>query len=103
MKKYRVDITGAAEAELEEAYLWIREESPERAARWRIGLLKQIERLEKLPERCPLAPENAFFVEEIRQLLYGRRSGVYRILFTIEKDRVYVLHIRHGAQQMLHE
>ena len=101
MKKYHVEITAAAEAELREAYLWIREDSPERATRWRKGLLKQIERLETLPERCPLAPENAFFAEEIRQLLYGRRSRVYRILFTIEKDTVYVLHIRHGARQVL--
>ena len=101
MKKYHVEITAATEAELREAYLWIREDSPERATRWRKGLLKQIERLETLPERCPLAPENQFFAEEIRQLLYGRRGGVYRILFTSEKDTVYVLHIRHGARQVL--
>lgn len=37
MKKYHVEITAAAEAELREAYLWIREDSPERAARWRRG------------------------------------------------------------------
>lgn len=35
------------------------------------------------PERCAFAQENAFFPEDIRQLLYGKRSGVYRILFTI--------------------
>ena len=101
MKKYHVEITATAEAELREAYLWIREDAPERAVRWRKGLLKQIERLETLPERCPFAPENAFFAEEIRQLLYGRRSGVYRILFTIDEDIVFVLHIRHRARQVL--
>ena len=103
MKKYQVEITATAEAELREAYLWIREDSRERATRWQKGVLTQIERLETLPERCLLAPENAFFADEIRQLLYGRRSGVYRILFTIEKNTVYVLHIRHGARQVLKE
>ena len=34
---------------------------------------------------------------EIRQLVHG----AYRILFTIAKDTVYVLHIRHGARQPL--
>ena len=75
MKKYHVEITAIAAAELREAYLWIQEDSPERAVRWREGLLKQVERLETLPGRCSLAPENAFFAEEIRQLLYGRRGG----------------------------
>jgi plasmid stabilization system protein ParE len=65
MKKYQVEITVAAEAKLREAYLWIQEDSPERATRWQKGLFKQIERLETLPERCPLAPENQFFAEEI--------------------------------------
>ena len=35
------------------------------------------------------------------QLLYGRRSGVYRALFTIEERTVHVLHIRHSAQEEL--
>ena len=103
MKKYQVEMTATAEAELREAYLWIQEDSPERAVRWRKGLLKQIERLETLPERCPFAPENEFFAEDIRQLLHGQRGGRYRILFVIEKDTVYVLHIRQGARQVLQE
>ncbi len=103
MEKYHVEITAAAEAELQDAYQRIQEDSPARAARWRKRLLEQTQRLETLPERCPLAPENVFFAEDIRQLLYGRRSGVYRILFTIEKNTVYVLHIRHGARQVLKE
>lgn len=61
------------------------------------------------PERCPLAPETAFFTEEIRQLLteeirqllYGRGRGVHRILFTIKDATVVVLHVRHGARKYL--
>ncbi len=54
-----------------------------------------------MPARCPLAPENDEFEEEIRELLYGKRQHRYRILFTIRGETVIVLHIRHGAREHL--
>ncbi len=55
------------------------------------------------PHRCPLAPENSGSPIPIRQLLYGRKPHVYRILFMIEGDTVQVLHIRHGRREQLPE
>jgi plasmid stabilization system protein ParE len=98
---YRVAVTATAKAEAEEAYLWIRQHSPNRAAKWYIGLIKTIQSLEFQPHRCPLAPEAPVFRQEIRQLLYGKRKGIYRILFEIRDDVVYVLHIRHAARRFL--
>ena len=58
--------------------------------------------LEDFPARCPMAPENVEFSEkEIRQLLYGRRPHLYRILFSIQGSRVLVLHVRHGAHDVM--
>jgi hypothetical protein len=37
----------------------------------------------------------------MRLLLYGKRHGVYRVLFTIQGNAVYVLTVRHSAQQRL--
>ena len=92
-----VEITALAEANLEEIYLHnIRKDSPARAAQWRKGLLKAAETLDRFADRCPLAPESGPELE-IRQLVYG----VYRVLFTVARDTVYVLHIRHGARQPL--
>jgi plasmid stabilization system protein ParE len=91
-----VEITALAAANLGDIYLRIRKDSPSRAAQWRKGLLKAAQTLDLFPERCPLAPESGRQLE-IRQLVYG----VYRILFTVTKDTVYVLHIRHGARQPL--
>jgi hypothetical protein len=34
----------------------------------------------------------------IRQMLYGRRRGVYRILFSIEGDSVVLHYVRHSAR-----
>jgi len=31
-------------------------------------------------------------------MLYGRKPHMYRILFTIDGETVYVLHLRHGRR-----
>lgn len=99
--RYEVVVQPVAEAELEEAYRHIWKDSPERAMRWRTRLLAKAESLSRLPERCPLAPENDAFTDEIRQLLFGS----YRLLFTIlqTKREVHVVHIRHGKRRRLGE
>ena len=60
-----------------------------------------------MPKRCPLARENKYFSQEIRQILYGRGRNSYCILFTIVEGKdvstVRILHIRHAAQQTLGE
>jgi plasmid stabilization system protein ParE len=71
---YRVITQPRAEAAAREAYLWLHEQSPAAAIRWYRGLREAIESLESLPQRCPLAPENEYFEEEIRQLLMKRRA-----------------------------
>ena len=100
---YHVIIQPQAEAEIEAAYLWKYDNSPQAAARWFAGIVEAINSLDQFPVRCPLAPENEHFTQEIRQLLYGPRNDIYRILFTIQGDAVHVLHVRHGAQQHLTE
>ena len=99
--RYEVVVQPAAEAELEEAYRYIWKDAPERAARWRKGLLRRAESLSRWPERCPLAPEDGAFGFEIRHLVVG----AYRLLFTVDEGarRVHVLHVRHGARRRLHE
>jgi plasmid stabilization system protein ParE len=69
--------------------------------RWFLALQDAIASLAEFPKRCPLAPESAVFPFEVRHLLYGHPPHAYRILFTIDDDTVYVLHIRHGRRQPL--
>ena len=83
---YRVDISPSALQDAEDAYLWLKERSPDRAGQWYEGLLETIFSLENYPERCPVAPESADIGKEIKQLLYGKRGRVYRILFGITRD-----------------
>lgn len=99
--KYRVLIQPTAKAELGEAHRWYFNESPAAAARWLDTLLQTIDTLSTQPERCALAPENDAFDETIRQLLHGKKRGVYRILFMVKDDAVEILHIRHSARSHL--
>jgi plasmid stabilization system protein ParE len=81
-----------------EAVRWYAERSPDAAQRWHDGLSRAIDSLAKLPTRCPVSQADSRALGcEVRQLLYGKRRGVYRILFTIAGDTVWVLRIRHGA------
>jgi|SRR6266481_9243194 plasmid stabilization system protein ParE len=99
--KYLVRYSTTAEAEVQDAYSWIQRQSPFYAGKWLAGLLQAIASLESDPNSFPLAPESGTFHKPIRQLLYGKRRGIYRILFEIEGEVVKVLHIRHGARRFL--
>jgi plasmid stabilization system protein ParE len=101
MKKYKLIIQPPALEDIEAAYLYIRERAPFSADKWLAGLEKAILSLEQFPSRCGLARESTEFDEEIRQLLYGKRTGIYRILFVIRNTTIYVLHFRHGARDAI--
>jgi plasmid stabilization system protein ParE len=97
---FRVEITLTAEQEGNEILSWLlSEHAGETGLRWFEALQDAIASLGEFPNRCPLAPENTVFPFEVRQLLYGKKPHVYRILFTIENQTVFVLHIRHGRRQ----
>ncbi len=101
--KYRVIIAATALVEIQEAFEWLAAHSPNAAERWRAALLEAVQSLESFPYRCSLAPEAASLGTEIRQLLHGRRQGIYRILFKIQGETVLVLRVRHGARRFLGE
>ena len=99
--EYLVEITETAEEDIESAYLWIYDDSPARADRWYRGLCRAIFSLRELPRRCPIAPESRDLDREVRQLLYGRRRQMVRILYEIRATTVFVLRIRHTARAYL--
>jgi plasmid stabilization system protein ParE len=104
---YRVDISLSALQDAEDAYLWIMRRAPSQAGAWYEGLLKAIYGLEQNPTRCPMAPESEDVGILIRQRLYGKKKGGYRILFAVgyddeaREDVVRILRIRHSARVKL--
>jgi hypothetical protein len=101
--EYRIIMQPEAISGMEDAYRWIRRESGsvEIADTWLDGIVDEINSLSFMPTRCHLAEENDAFDVELRVQLYGKRSGTYRILFTIDADAVHVIYVRHGARARL--
>ncbi len=98
---HEVEIASKALAEIEETFEFLADISPEMADRWYRRIRAAIESLQLHPERCPLAPEDEWYDGTLRQLLHGKRSHVYRILFEIRGKFVYILRVRHGRQDLL--
>jgi plasmid stabilization system protein ParE len=97
--RYRIELTATARADIRDAARWLRDQASQAVAdRWLAGLHKTFGTLETAVSRCPLAAENDKFPEEIREMLYGKRTNKYRIIFTIRDDTVVVLYVRHGAR-----
>jgi plasmid stabilization system protein ParE len=95
----RVVVTATARADAIAAFRWLADRSPNAAARWYDGLQKAITSLKKIPGRHPIAQDESEQLGiTLRQKLYGRRKGVYRLLFSIEGDTVTLHYVRHSAR-----
>lgn len=97
---FRVETTAAAEQDADAILEWLlSQHAGNLGIRWFLALQDAIASLAEFPKRCALAPESGIFPFEVRHLFYGHPPHVYRILFTIESDVVFVLHVRHGRRQ----
>ncbi len=105
---YALRITPRAAAEIDAAHARFAElVDDEIADDWKAGLLEAIAPLAFMPHR-QIAPEQSRFKEEIRQIVYRRRTGsvAYRVLFTIveaadDAPFVRIIHVRHGAAKRM--
>jgi plasmid stabilization system protein ParE len=101
---YQIEISPTAVADIESIFLWIKEDSPERAYRWVRGCYEIMLTLENFPGRCSLALESKYMGIDVRQLLYKKQ---FRILFTVnqavEQDEgiVRIHRVRRCSQQRL--
>jgi plasmid stabilization system protein ParE len=99
---FRVELSARAQSDIAAIYDWLLAQQAGNAGeRWFLALREAIASLSLLPTRCPVSAERRDSPVEVRQLLYGRKPHVYRVLFTIEHDVVQVLHIRHGRRRPL--
>jgi len=97
---FRVEVSAQAESDAEAILDWLlSQHAGETGIRWFLALEDAVASLSTFPERCPLAPENGRFPFQVRQLLYGRKPHVYRILFTVGGKTVRILHIRHARRK----
>ena len=98
---FTLEITERAVLDISTIYAWLEEQDPVAAIRWAQGIKKAIQSLSILPERCPQAPESAYFPYTVRHRLYGKSNRRYRIVFTTKEETIFVLHVRHYRQDLL--
>jgi plasmid stabilization system protein ParE len=96
---YRVNIAIRAQRDLAGLYLEINAENSGAALKWYRGLKEAVLSLQELPSRCPVIRQKG----RLRQLLYGNKPHVYRVIYRVleKQKRVEALHIRHGARHRM--
>jgi plasmid stabilization system protein ParE len=101
---YNVNLSNRAVRDLDTILEWlIEEDAGETGSRWLSRMKTEIQTLENMPLRCARAPESTKTNFEMRQLVYGKKPNVYRVLFTVKGDTVVVLNVRHGRRDQLDE
>ncbi|MEQ1762757.1 MAG: type II toxin-antitoxin system RelE/ParE family toxin [Pyrinomonadaceae bacterium] len=98
---FEVLLMPSAKADIFEIRAWLMERDLDSADRWLWTCSQAITSLRKMPTRCPVSVETAAFDVEVREHLFGKKRNVYRILFSIQKDKVNVLRVRSTRQQRL--
>lgn len=98
---YRVVLQRLATRDLQEAYQWAAKRAPLTAARWLDRFQESLQTLDHTPRRCSLARENGKVAVEVRELLFGKRSYVFRVIFTVDQNVVRILRIRRGQRRPL--
>ncbi len=99
--RYHVVLQRLAAEDLDEASAWAVQHAPETAARWLQRFHAALQTLSLHPQRCPLARENGKVDIELRELHFGKRANVFRVIFTIDADTVRVLRIRRAQRRWL--
>ncbi len=98
--RYQIRLTHKAERDADNVLRWFADQHAMTAGtKWLSTLMARLNTLETNPERCPVAEESAALGLEIRELLLGKRRGVYRLLFQIKERTVYIVRIWHIARE----
>jgi toxin ParE1/3/4 len=93
---YTVNLSTRAVLNIRSIYQFINAETSALAAKWFYGLEETVFSLDHHPQRGQPVPGQP----SLRQILYGNKPHIYRIIYSIDtpSNIVNVLHIRHGAR-----
>lgn len=101
-ERFEIVVLPRADKDAQRIFEWLRKQSPQGAATWYSTFLEAVERLAQQGDVYGLAPEAESIKRPIRQKLFRTSRGrTYRILFEIDRDRLYVLHVRAPGQKLV--
>lgn len=90
----KVDITRAAEADLEAIADYIARDNPARALSFVCELFERCLDIADMPEAWPIVPR--YEHHRIRRRVHGR----YLIFYRVGTDRITILHVMNGAMDV---
>ena len=93
-RRYRVDVTRAAERDIAAIHAHIARDNPPAAAAGLDPVERNIASLERWPRRCPIIPEASELDVEYRHLV----NAPYRTIVRVVTSRVIIVRVVHGAQ-----
>ena len=99
--KYHIVLQRLAVEDLDDATAWAAQHAPATVARWLERFHLALRTLDSNPQRCPLAREDSKVEIELRELHFGKRPNVFRIIFTIDESTVRILRIRRSQRRWL--
>lgn len=99
--KFDVVVHRHARQDIAEAHGWLSKRAPAAADKWLDRLQLSIKTLEVRPDRCSIVAERRRLSVDARELLFGRKPFVFRIIFVVDGERVRVLRVRRGQRRPL--
>ena len=101
---FRIHVLRRANRDVDHFLSWISHDrkSPQGAVRWYRAYEMALDRLARVADQQPLAPENEFADFEVRHMTFKTRRGrPYRLLFTLADREVRGLHVRGPGQDLV--
>ena len=99
--RFEVIILPQAESDSQQIYDWLCKRSPQGAENWYQAFVEAVENIAQQGEIYGAAPEAEFLRKAIQQKLFKTPKGkTYRILYEIEGEKLYLLHIRAPGQKL---
>ena len=100
--RFRVQTLRGAANDYREILKYIAKRSKSGAIAWANAFDRSLVQLADEADTLPLAPENEYAPCEVREIRFKTRRGlVYRVLFMIQGQEVFLLHVRGPGQDFL--
>ena len=100
--RFAVTVLPQAEQDADSIFDWLQGKSRQGALAWYEALGIALQELARQGDIHNYAPESERVKRPVRQKLFKTLRGrTYRILYEIEADQLYILHIRAPGQKLL--
>jgi plasmid stabilization system protein ParE len=99
---YRVILFRRAKEDVRKILRWLQKRSPDGMVRWRDEFYKTLDEIAADPSLSSAVSEGTRLPAGLKQWLFSTRQGnVYRIVFLIEREEIWVLRVRGPGQRPL--